>query len=131
MLNTIKLISTEYLSNVICQVIKVTVITLFSCFMFQKILSSSVGQNSTELFKNKIVNLRNDTVLYHVSTDRQMLELGRSKSWTRALEDISGDTRMDSQPLLSYFRTLYDWLKVENQKNNRQPGWNPAIDPCK
>ncbi|KAK3528365.1 hypothetical protein QTP86_034135 [Hemibagrus guttatus] len=60
---------------------------------------------------------------------RQMLELGRSKSWTRALEDISGDTRMDSQPLLSYFSTLYEWLKAENQNNNRQPGWNAAIDP--
>lgn len=85
----------------------------------------------TDLFKNKIVNARNDTNLYHVSTDRHMLELGRSKSWTRALEDISGDTRMDSQPLMNYFSTLYDWLKAENQKNNRQPGWDAAIDPCK
>lgn len=66
-----------------------------------------------------------------MSTDRHMLELGRSKSWTWALEEISGDTRMDSQPLLNYFSKLYEWLKEENQKNNRQPGWKAALDPCK
>ncbi|KAI5629870.1 angiotensin-converting enzyme 2 isoform X1, partial [Silurus asotus] len=60
---------------------------------------------------------------------RQMLELGRSKSWTRALEEISGDTRMDSKPLLNYFSTLHEWLKEENQKNNREPGWDAALDP--
>lgn len=76
--------------------------------------------------------MRNDAKLpFYVSPHRKMLELGRSKSWTRALEDISGDTRMDSQPLLNYFSTLYDWLKAENQKNNRQPGWDAAIDPCR
>ncbi|KAK1802073.1 hypothetical protein P4O66_004413 [Electrophorus voltai] len=58
-----------------------------------------------------------------------MLELGRSKSWTRALEQVSAHTRMDAQPLLNYFSTLYDWLRVENQKTNNHPGWNVAHDP--
>lgn len=84
-----------------------------------------------ELLKVKIVKVNDETELYYSCTNRQMLELGRSKSWTRALEEISGDTRMDSLPLLSYFNTLYSWLKDENQKNNRQPGWDPATDPCK
>ncbi|MCX7564669.1 M2 family metallopeptidase, partial [Xanthomonadaceae bacterium XH05] len=60
---------------------------------------------------------------------RHMLELGRSMSWTRALEDIAGTKKMDSQPLLHYFSTLMDWLKEENQKNNRVPGWNVNINP--
>ncbi|XP_072527329.1 angiotensin-converting enzyme 2 [Salminus brasiliensis] len=60
---------------------------------------------------------------------RQMLELGRSKSWTRALEQVCGDTKMDAKPLLDYFSTLYDWLKDENQKNNRQTGWSVDVDP--
>ncbi|XP_042264192.1 angiotensin-converting enzyme 2 [Thunnus maccoyii] len=60
---------------------------------------------------------------------RNMLELGRSQSWTRALNTISGHAKMDASPLLDYFQKLYDWLKVENQKHNRTVGWKTAIDP--
>ncbi|CAK6970800.1 angiotensin-converting enzyme 2 [Scomber scombrus] len=60
---------------------------------------------------------------------RNMLELGRSQSWTRALHTISGDTKMNARPLLNYFDKLYQWLKVENQKNNRLVGWKTAVDP--
>ncbi|XP_023257445.1 angiotensin-converting enzyme 2 [Seriola lalandi dorsalis] len=60
---------------------------------------------------------------------RNMLELGRSQSWTRALDTISGDTKMDARPLLDYFQKLHDWLKVENKKHNRMVGWETAIDP--
>ncbi|XP_062845892.1 angiotensin-converting enzyme 2 [Trichomycterus rosablanca] len=92
-------------------------------FQFQAALCKEAGHTGP-LYKCDITN----------STEagnklRQMLELGRSRSWTRSLEEISGDTRMDSQPLLNYFSTLYDWLKVENQKNNWQPGWDVTVDP--
>uniref|UniRef100_A0A8C9WGU1 Angiotensin-converting enzyme n=1 Tax=Scleropages formosus TaxID=113540 RepID=A0A8C9WGU1_SCLFO len=60
---------------------------------------------------------------------RAMLELGKSKSWTRAMEEISGVTRMDSKPLLEYFSELYSWLQEDNRKNNRQPGWKTTEDP--
>ncbi|XP_033972614.1 angiotensin-converting enzyme 2 [Trematomus bernacchii] len=60
---------------------------------------------------------------------RNMLELGRSKSWTRALDTISGDAKMDVRPLLDYFQPLHDWLKAENEKNNRNVGWKTTIDP--
>ncbi|XP_044209048.1 angiotensin-converting enzyme 2 [Thunnus albacares] len=60
---------------------------------------------------------------------RNMLELGRSQSWTRALHTISGHAKMDASPLLDYFQKLYDWLKVENQKHNRTVGWKTTIDP--
>uniref|UniRef100_A0A8C6V2R3 Angiotensin-converting enzyme n=1 Tax=Neogobius melanostomus TaxID=47308 RepID=A0A8C6V2R3_9GOBI len=60
---------------------------------------------------------------------RNMLELGRSQSWTRALETISGHTRMDAQPLLDYFDKLHVWLQEENKKHGRTLGWNPSIDP--
>uniref|UniRef100_A0A8C6WZ25 Angiotensin-converting enzyme n=1 Tax=Neogobius melanostomus TaxID=47308 RepID=A0A8C6WZ25_9GOBI len=50
---------------------------------------------------------------------RNMLELGRSQSWTRALETISGHTRMDAQPLLDYFDKLHVWLQEENKKHGR------------
>lgn len=61
---------------------------------------------------------------------RNMLELGRSQSWTRALQTISGGVKMDARPLLDYFETLHNWLKAENQKHNRTVGWKAEIDPC-
>ncbi|KAF1392660.1 hypothetical protein PFLUV_G00030370 [Perca fluviatilis] len=60
---------------------------------------------------------------------RNMLELGRSKSWTRALHTISGDFKMEARPLLDYFQPLHDWLKAENKKHNRTVGWKTGIDP--
>lgn len=60
-----------------------------------------------------------------------MLALGRSQSWTKALETISGDVKMNAQPLLDYFKKLYEWLKEENRKHGRTVGWDPSIDPCK
>lgn len=62
---------------------------------------------------------------------REMLELGRSKSWTRALETISGDVRMDAKALLSYFDKLHTWLKEDNDKHNRMRGWRtrPPVTP--
>ncbi|XP_032417398.1 angiotensin-converting enzyme 2 [Xiphophorus hellerii] len=60
---------------------------------------------------------------------RNMLELGSSESWTRALETIAGNARMDAGPLLDYFKKLYDWLKENNQKHNRAVGWKTTVDP--
>ncbi|XP_062430391.1 angiotensin-converting enzyme 2 [Rhea pennata] len=58
---------------------------------------------------------------------RQMLELGRSKPWTQALESITGEKYMNATPLLHYFEPLFIWL----QKNNsgRSVGWNTAWTP--
>ncbi|XP_045888831.1 angiotensin-converting enzyme 2 [Micropterus dolomieu] len=60
---------------------------------------------------------------------KNMLKLGRSQSWTRALNTISGDVKMDARPLLDYFQKLHDWLKKENMKHNRTVGWKSSIDP--
>uniref|UniRef100_A0AAQ6ADY4 Angiotensin-converting enzyme n=1 Tax=Amphiprion ocellaris TaxID=80972 RepID=A0AAQ6ADY4_AMPOC len=60
---------------------------------------------------------------------RNMLELGRSQSWTRALQTISGDVKMDARPLLDYFQKLHEWLEVENQKHGRTIGWRTDRDP--
>ncbi|NXE27194.1 ACE2 enzyme, partial [Ardeotis kori] len=58
---------------------------------------------------------------------RQLLELGRSKPWTQALESITGEKYMNAAPLLHYFDPLYKWL----QKNNsgRYIGWKTGWAP--
>uniref|UniRef100_A0AAZ3PJP9 Angiotensin-converting enzyme n=1 Tax=Oncorhynchus tshawytscha TaxID=74940 RepID=A0AAZ3PJP9_ONCTS len=89
-------------------------------FQFQKALCEAAG-HSGALFKCDITNstAAGDKL-------RTMLEFGRSKSWTRALETISGNPKMDSAPLLDYFKDLHIWLIEENRKNNRKPGWRNA-----
>ena len=62
---------------------------------------------------------------------RDMLELGKSDSWTRALETITGsDTRMDAGPLLEYFKDLQVWLEEDNRIHGRTVGWKTTVDPC-
>ncbi|NXU26899.1 ACE2 enzyme, partial [Thalassarche chlororhynchos] len=58
---------------------------------------------------------------------RQLLELGRSKPWTQALENVTGEKYMNAAPLLHYFEPLYKWL----QKNNsgRYIGWKTDWAP--
>ncbi|XP_056324387.1 angiotensin-converting enzyme 2 isoform X1 [Danio aesculapii] len=92
-------------------------------FQFQEALCKAAGHTGP-LYKCDITNSTKagDKL-------RHMLELGRSMSWTRALEEVAGTTKMDSQPLLHYFSTLMEWLKEENQKNNRVPGWNVNVNP--
>uniref|UniRef100_A0A3B3SRS3 Angiotensin-converting enzyme n=1 Tax=Paramormyrops kingsleyae TaxID=1676925 RepID=A0A3B3SRS3_9TELE len=89
-------------------------------FQFQASLCETAGHTGP-LFKCDITNSK------PAGEKLAMLELGKSKSWTRALEQVSGVTRMDSKPLLEYFRDLHIWLQEENRKNNRFPGWNEAF----
>ncbi|XP_065597441.1 angiotensin-converting enzyme 2 isoform X2 [Cyrtonyx montezumae] len=58
---------------------------------------------------------------------RQLLELGKSKPWTQALESATGEKYMNATPLLHYFEPLFNWL----QKNNsgRSVGWNTDWTP--
>ncbi|NXC15860.1 ACE2 enzyme, partial [Corythaeola cristata] len=58
---------------------------------------------------------------------RQLLELGRSKPWTQALESITGEKYMNATPLLSYFEPLYEWLQTNN--SGRYIGWNTDWTP--
>lgn len=52
-----------------------------------------------------------------------MLKLGSSKSWSDAMELLTGQREMDAGPLLNYFSPLYEWLKNENQKTGEHLGW--------
>ncbi|GFN78640.1 angiotensin-converting enzyme [Plakobranchus ocellatus] len=45
---------------------------------------------------------------------RSMLQLGSSKPWPDALEQITGQRQMDAQPLMEYFQPLLQFLEKEN-----------------
>ncbi|XP_074849577.1 angiotensin-converting enzyme 2 [Carettochelys insculpta] len=53
---------------------------------------------------------------------RDMLVLGRSQPWTKALESITGEKKMNATPLLHYFEPLHQWLIKNN--SGRLVGWN-------
>ncbi|TRY62286.1 hypothetical protein DNTS_025838 [Danionella cerebrum] len=74
--------------------------------------------------------------LFHVSGDfsfiRYFTRTIYQFQFQEALCKAAGHTgtlKIDSQPLLQYFSTLMVWLKEENQKNNRVPGWNVHENP--
>ncbi|XP_024150631.1 angiotensin-converting enzyme 2 [Oryzias melastigma] len=92
-------------------------------FQFQKALCTAAGHTGSLSTCDITGSKAAGTKL------RNMLELGRSQSWTRALFTISGDKRMDATALLDYFQNLYDWLKEDNLKNKRYVGWKTAGTP--
>uniref|UniRef100_A0A8C8VNS9 Angiotensin-converting enzyme n=1 Tax=Pelusios castaneus TaxID=367368 RepID=A0A8C8VNS9_9SAUR len=58
---------------------------------------------------------------------RDMLSLGRSEPWTKALESLTGERRMNATPLLHYFEPLRQWLIKNN--TGRNVGWNTYWTP--
>ncbi|BFZ21054.1 hypothetical protein BsWGS_24093 [Bradybaena similaris] len=47
---------------------------------------------------------------------RKMMALGSSKPWPEALQQLTGQSRIDSKPLLEYFRPLHKFLRRKNKK---------------
>ncbi|BFZ00903.1 hypothetical protein BsWGS_03942 [Bradybaena similaris] len=53
---------------------------------------------------------------------RDMLKLGASKPWPEAMKQITGQEKMNAEPLLEYFKPLLDFLRAENGNDY---GWDP------
>src|SRR5690348_12967230 len=52
-----------------------------------------------------------------------MLSMGYSKPWQAAMEVMTGNTTMNANPILEYFRPLIKWLEKENRRLNLTVGW--------
>jgi len=48
---------------------------------------------------------------------------GRPLSWPDAVSTITGGQRIDAQAVLGYFKTLHEWLKMENRLFGYTCGW--------
>lgn len=57
------------------------------------------------------------------------MRLGASQPWPFALQQLTGQSRMDAGPLLDYFKPLHDWLIEENKRTNEHIGWNGSGRP--
>jgi peptidyl-dipeptidase A len=51
----------------------------------------------------------------------KMLQLGASKPWPDALEEVTGSRQLDATAILEYFGPLHAWLKKENK--GQTCGW--------
>ena len=51
----------------------------------------------------------------------RMLEMGASQPWPRALEQLTGQQRMDATAILDYFAPLQKWLDEQNR--GEELGW--------
>lgn len=52
-----------------------------------------------------------------------LLEMGLSKPWQQALNEVTGSESMDAGAVLDYFAPLKVWLDEQNKLANRQCGW--------
>ena len=54
---------------------------------------------------------------------RRMMRMGASRPWPDAMETLTGQRSMSSEPLLKYFQPLQKWLEKENKRNGDMIGW--------
>lgn len=60
---------------------------------------------------------------------RRMLELGRSKPWPDALQQLTGRRDITAEALLEYFQPLHTWLKDYNARHGVPVGWSVPANP--
>lgn len=52
---------------------------------------------------------------------RKMLEMGQSRPWPEALQELTGEKQMDATAILDYFAPLKQWLDQQNK--GHKVGW--------
>jgi peptidyl-dipeptidase A len=58
---------------------------------------------------------------------RDGLKLGLSKHWSVALKAMTGETEISGEAILDYFKPLYDYLKAENEKEEKVSQLIPIV----
>ncbi|XP_040495792.1 angiotensin-converting enzyme-like protein Ace3 [Ursus americanus] len=54
---------------------------------------------------------------------RDILKLGSSKPWPEVLQKITGQTKVSTKALMTYFKPLLNWLVTENVRQGEILGW--------
>ncbi|CAJ0938458.1 unnamed protein product, partial [Mesorhabditis belari] len=55
---------------------------------------------------------------------REMMEMGSSIDWLKALEMLTGKAELDATPLLEYYKPLIGWLENANEISQVYIGWD-------
>ncbi|XP_059056708.1 angiotensin-converting enzyme-like isoform X1 [Achroia grisella] len=95
-------------------------------FQFHRALCSLAGEYAPADVNKKLV----DCDIYQSVTAgnalANMLKMGSSKPWPEAMEALTGQRSMKADGLLEYFKPLYEWLEVENQRTGEYIGWETS-----
>jgi peptidyl-dipeptidase A len=87
-------------------------------FQFYRALCRLQGQTEKihmcDIYGNKQVGAR----------FKEMLSMGSSQPWSQILERLTGETKLEPQAMLDYFKPLYQWLKMENLARGYPVGWS-------
>jgi peptidyl-dipeptidase A len=51
----------------------------------------------------------------------RMLEMGQSKPWQDAMQELTGQRQADASAIIEYFAPLKKWLDEQNK--GMKPGW--------
>ena len=54
---------------------------------------------------------------------RNMMSLGQSRPWQRALEEVSREGDISARPLLDYYKPLIQWLERQVRLDGIPIGW--------
>jgi peptidyl-dipeptidase A len=92
-------------------------------FQFYKAMCEAAGYrgplNRCSFFGSKAAGAKLDA----------MLKTGASQPWQITLQEMTGEDRLDANPMLEYFQPLYVWLKQQNALNGSKPGWQLEAGP--
>lgn len=58
-----------------------------------------------------------------------MLSMGASRPWQEALKNLTGSSKMDTKPIMTYFSPLKQWLEAQNAKESCGFPRDAAVQP--
>ena len=58
---------------------------------------------------------------------RTLFNVGSSQSWPDVLKEMTGNTNIDAEALLEYFKPLHSWLEEANKMANDCIGWEGKV----
>uniref|UniRef100_A0A8C3WP06 Angiotensin-converting enzyme n=1 Tax=Catagonus wagneri TaxID=51154 RepID=A0A8C3WP06_9CETA len=86
-------------------------------FQFHEALCKASGHVGP-LHRCNIYNSKNAGKLLE-----DVLKLGSSKPWPEVLQKITGETKVSTKALMTYFKPLLNWLVTENVRHGEILGW--------
>ncbi|TMS36533.1 hypothetical protein L596_003676 [Steinernema carpocapsae] len=60
---------------------------------------------------------------------KRVMMQGASINWAEALEQITGEKKLDAKPLLDYYSPLISWLSNTNEHDEMYLGWDGPLTP--
>lgn len=91
-------------------------------FVLMEILFFQILPNFTKFTQNRCRDIFMTFEIFY----RDALRMGYIKPWTEVAESLTGYSKISSEPLLEYFQPLYEYLKKENERAEKEERGHPV-----